>query len=55
MNAILLDTKLESKKIKIKHPISDELNNIICNYIGQTKDGLPHGLGMIDYNYPWKN
>lgn len=36
---------VEAVKVKMRHPIAE--GNVICSYIGETENGLPHGLGRI--------
>lgn len=39
---------VEEVKIKMRHPIAEGIDNVICSYVGETENGLPHGLGKID-------
>ena len=50
-NVQAVQTVLEKMRIRIKHPYNEQITNIVGAYFGETKDGLPHGLGIVDYNY----
>ena len=39
VKAVIIDTVLEKKRIKIKHPYSTDYDVIICDYTGETLHG----------------
>ena len=47
--------KFEKKLIEIVHPFDDEMGDsekmIEVTYEGETMDGVPHGLGCVEYKH----
>jgi len=41
---------VEQRRVRLRHPYSEYLDLIDCQYHGETVNGLPHGMGHIDYN-----
>ena len=52
VKAVQTECVLEKMRIRIRHPFVHEIINIVGEYSGETKDGLPHGLGVVDYHHP---